>query len=99
MTRRQGVIAALATVAGALAGQQVEKPKPSGGTGTVTSDFGTTGNLTSASTLLDSHTHLLLEMVDEADKQLWGIDSIIVRYGKRSVKLTAKDIMDALEGK
>jgi len=84
VTRRKGVIAALATVVAALANQQ--KPK-TGTTGKFTT--GTTTSFASAISLTFS---------DEGEPG-YGFSSIIVRYGKREVKLTGKEIMDALEGK
>lgn len=56
-------------------------------------------NGTAFATTLSRHQSYILTLVDEADADAYGVDYITIRYQGREVKLSAKEVMDALEGK
>ena len=100
-TRRQGIIAVLATIAAVLMPRQAKAQEPPPAE---TKDLSsTTTQLVLASPSLYPAEQLRLTLADEDDKSSpWGysaISGIEVEYKGRHVKISAKEIMDALEGK
>lgn len=101
MNRRKGVIACLAGLAASLMGQTKTEPEPP----KVDAEGNLTGGMsfatipTTITAIHITHEWLLLELVDGPDKNSSGIDKFTVRYQGREVNLTAKEIMEALEGR
>lgn len=97
MTRRQSVIATLAAVVGALLPQRSNAQEA-----TPTTDINATTSTNTfkiAAVEIQHHTSVQLLLVDESDKDSYGIPNIVVSYHGRTLNLTSKEIMEALESR
>lgn len=94
MKRRNAVIRVLATIAAAIS-TPLRAQEPEHTTTDLLVPTATTGSIPFVA--YNPHQSITLILVDEAEKDRHGIDVIQVEYQGRTIKLTAKEIMDALE--